>query len=65
MLRVQRLSGLVSKMRTSSSGALYGKGRSSTAPATLNTAVPAPMPIASVAIATSEYAGLLRSARTP
>jgi hypothetical protein len=31
----------------------------------LKTVVPAPMPIASVAIATSEYAGFRRSARSP
>jgi hypothetical protein len=65
IFRVHRRSGFVSKIRTSSPGAVNGSGRSSTAPTTLKTAVPAPMPIASVAIATSEYAGLLRSVRAP
>ncbi len=50
MLRVQFLSGLVSNTRTSRAGSLVGQRPQQDRAATLKTAVPAPMPMASVAI---------------
>jgi len=55
MFRVQFFSGFVSKMRTRRAGSAYGSGRSSTALAMLKTAVPAPMPMARVAMITGNH----------
>ena len=59
---VQPLSGLVSEISTSRSGCAYGSGRSSTARATVNIAVVAAMPTASVRMATTANAGFLPEA---
>ncbi len=56
--------GMYSHTTTSRSGSANGNGRSSTPFTTLNTALVAPIPIASVATAVSVNTGVFPSVRT-